>query len=207
MSAVTRPCGRIVIVDDDQLLRALLVELLQAEGYVTTETASGEAGLERVAAERPDLVVLDVQLPGISGYEVCRRLREEFGDAPRILFISGSRTEPFDRVAGLLLGGDDYLTKPFAPDEFLARVRTLIRRGAPPVPERLAGLTSREREVLDLLAHGRAQKEIAQELFISPKTVGTHIAHIFEKLGVHSRAQAVAIALGNGDRRAEKIAP
>jgi DNA-binding NarL/FixJ family response regulator len=186
-----------VIVDDDQLLRALVGELLRAEGYATTEAASGEAALESMAGDRPDLVVLDVQLPGISGYEVCRRLRADFGAAPRILFLSGVRTEPLDRVAGLLLGGDDYLTKPFAPDELLARVRVLMRRGSPSLPERLASLTARELEVLGLLAQGRTQKEIARELFISPKTVGTHVAHIFEKLGVHTRAHAVAIALGN----------
>lgn len=74
------------------------------------------------------LVVLDVNIPGISGYEICRRLRDEFGPALPILFLSGERTESFDKVAGLLVGGDDYLVKPFSPDELVARVQKLAGR-------------------------------------------------------------------------------
>jgi DNA-binding NarL/FixJ family response regulator len=123
---------------------------------------------------------------------VCRRLRAAFGDALGVLFISGERVEPMDRVAGLLLGGDDYLVKPFAPDELLVRLQHVLQRvpvrGVAPV------LTRRELQVLRLLAEGRRQADIANELVISPRTVGTHIEHILGKLGVHSRAEAVAIA-------------
>jgi two-component system nitrate/nitrite response regulator NarL len=111
-----------------------------------------------------------------------------------IVFVSGTRTESGDRVAGLLVGGDDYLVKPFDPNELLARVRRLL-------PPRLAGgettrkLTRRELDVLSLLVEGLSQSEIAEKLFISPKTVGKHIEHILAKLGVHSRAQAVALAV------------
>jgi DNA-binding NarL/FixJ family response regulator len=137
---------------------------------------------------------LEVALPGLSGYEVCHQLRNEFGDALPIVFLSGDRTEPFDRVAGLLIGADDYLVKPFALDELLARVRRLARRTAPVPPAVASKLTNREMEVLRLLADGLDQDEIARQLFITRKTVGTHIENTMRKLGVRNRAQAVALA-------------
>ena len=122
-------------------------------------------------------------------------LREELGEELPVLFLSGARTEPYDRVAGLLVGADDYVVKPFAVDELLARVRRLVRHAPQAAEARIAALlTSREREVLRLLTEGLAADEIAKELFISKKTVGTHLEHIFTKLGVRSRSQAIAIA-------------
>ena len=188
---------RVLVVDDDAGHRALVCAVLEQEGYAAMEAERGEDALEAARRERPALVILDVNLPGgVSGYEVCRALRADYGPAMPILFLSGTRTESYDRVAGLMLGGDDYLVKPFAPDELLVRVRNLIRRNsnsngaAPP----RSPLTKRELEVLKLLADGLDQAEIARELVISPKTVGTHIEHILEKLRVRSRAQAVALA-------------
>src|SRR5262249_38461644 len=133
-------------------------------------------------------------------YDVCRRLRERFGLSVGIIFISGRRTESYDQVAALELGGDDYLSKPFDPGEFVARVRSLVRRLPATGPaagshrEPAHRLTARELEVLALAAEGLAQKQIAHKLSISSKTVGTHMSHIFEKLGAHSRGQAVAAA-------------
>jgi len=120
-------------------------------------------------------------------------LREEHGAELPIMFLSGERRESYDRVAGLMLGADDYMTKPFAPDELLTRARGLMRRGVAAGAGRGA-LTSREREVLQLLAEGRTQREIAGSLVIAPKTCAKHIERILEKLSVHSRAQAVAVA-------------
>jgi DNA-binding CsgD family transcriptional regulator len=121
-------------------------------------------------------------------------LRHEFGEGLPIMLVSGDRTEAYDRVAGLLIGADDYLVKPYAPDELLARARRLLRRATPIAPPVAAKLTLRETEVLSLLAEGLEQDEIAARLFITRKTVGTHIEHILKKLGVRSRAQAVALA-------------
>ena len=139
------------------------------------------------------LVLLEVRLDDTSGYEVCRRLREEHGEALPIIFVSQDRTESSDRVAGLLLGADDYLAKPVQPGELVARVQRHLRRlqtwnGAG------ARLTSREREILGLLADGLGPAEIAVGLGITQKTVATHVEHIYAKLGVHTRAQAVASA-------------
>jgi DNA-binding NarL/FixJ family response regulator len=191
--------GTIAIVDDDPGLRALLSSLLEEAGYETWAVGSGEEALREARKARPSLVVLDVRLPGMCGYEVCRALRSSFGDELPILFISGVRTESFDRVAGLLVGGDDYVVKPFAADELVARVRALLRRtNAGNGGGSAASLTERELEVLRLLADGLEQHEIADRLVISPSTVGTHLEHVLGKLGVHSRAQAVAAAYRTG---------
>jgi two-component system, NarL family, nitrate/nitrite response regulator NarL len=186
--------ARILIVDGDHRSRGLMSRVLKRVGYITCEAETGEEALAAAKRERPALVVLEVLLPGVSGFEVCRELKDEFGEALPIVFVSGTRTESGDRVAGLLVGGDDYLVKPLDPNELLARVRRLL-------PARLAGgnttrkLTTRELEVLSLLVEGLNQPEIAEKLFISPKTVGKHIEHILAKLGVHNRAQAVAVAV------------
>jgi DNA-binding NarL/FixJ family response regulator len=198
--------GSILIADGDDNSRASLVSLLERGGYVTSEAATGYEALDLAAHARPRLVLLDVELTGMSGYEVCRELRERHGNELPLVFLSATRVESIDRIAGLLLGADDYVSKPFEPDELLARVRALLRRreGADhPGGARGAGaaklseLTMREREVLKLLADGLSQDEIGRELFITPKTVATHIQRVLSKLGVHSRAQAVAVVLGN----------
>ena len=163
------------------------------------EAATGNDALAHARAERPSLVVLDVHLPDISGYEVCRELRDEFGDLLPIIFVSGERTESYDRVGGLLLGADDYVVKPFASDELLARVRRLLARSAQnDVVRRSYDLTPRELEITELLAAGHSQAAIAERLVLSEKTVATHIQHILPKLGVHSRAEAVAFAHREG---------
>jgi two-component system nitrate/nitrite response regulator NarL len=189
----------VLVVDDDAAFRALVRRLLEHAGFAIAEAADADEALAAVEHTRPDLVLLDVRFPLVSGYELYRRLRDRLGDALPIVFVSGERTDSYDRIAGLLLGADDYVLKPFDPDELTARMRRLIARGsngtAPDdADELISELTSRERQVLGLLATGRGSKQIALELVISPRTVGTHIQHILAKLGVHSRAQAVALA-------------
>jgi DNA-binding NarL/FixJ family response regulator len=187
------PCGPVLIADDDEYVAELLRALIEAAGYDAVVAFTGDEALELARDETPSVAILDVNLPGVSGYEVCHELRRVHGPALPILFVSGDRTESYDRVAGLLLGADDYLVKPFAPDELLVRVRSLIRRSAPAAVSRVS-LTSRELEVLTLLSDGLDQTAIAERLVISPKTVGTHLERILGKLGARSRAQAVAIA-------------
>jgi len=106
-------CGPILIVDDDDVFRALLSEMLHRIGYSTVESARGDEALEAARQDPPSLVLLDVGVPGLSGYEVCRVLREMYGQELPIIFISGTRIETLDRIGGLLLGGDDYVVKPF----------------------------------------------------------------------------------------------
>ncbi len=143
----SRPCGgAILVVDDDESLRACIAAVLRAAGFGVEVAGDGHEALAAAREHLVQAVVLDICLPGLSGYEVCRAHKEQRPELP-VLFVSGERVESFDRVAGLLIGGDDYLVKPFAPDELLARLRALL-----------------------------------------------HIEHIFQKLDVRSRAQAVAAA-------------
>jgi DNA-binding NarL/FixJ family response regulator len=186
--------GVVLVADHDETTRSLATGVLTQAGYETIEAVSGDAAVDAARRVLPRLVVLEVALPGLSGYEVCHQLRAEFGEGLPIIFVSADRTEPFDRVAGFLIGADDYVTKPFAADELLARVRRLARRTVPLPPSVATKLTNREMEVLRLLAEGLEQNEIASQLFISRKTVGSHIENIMRKLGVRSRSQAVALA-------------
>lgn len=195
---MTNDSGPILVVDDDAPARDLASDLLARAGYPTKQAATGEEALAAAQADRPSLVLLDVHLPGVSGYEVLYSLRERFGDGLPVVFVSGERTESFDRVAGLHLGADDYLVKPFAPDELIARLRRLLAGSGPKHENDRPALTAREEEVLRLLASGLDQRQIAKELVISSKTVASHIERILAKLGVHSRAQAVAVAHRTG---------
>jgi DNA-binding response OmpR family regulator len=195
------PSGdRILIVEDDSTVCDLVAEVLQRAGFQTETAQTGDEALDAVGARKPTLVLLNVRLPDMSGYTVCRALRDQRPDSMPIIFMSGERTEWFDRVGGLLLGADDYIVVPFVPDELVARVRTLLRRSDRPIREGppRSNLTARESEVLRLLADGLSQADIAGRLFISSKTVATHIEHILEKLEVRSRAQAVAFAYREG---------
>jgi DNA-binding response OmpR family regulator len=120
---------KILVVDDDPDLRALVSYALRQAGYLAVEAGDGRAALELCERERPDLVVLDVNLPLVDGFEVLRRLRAQPGPArgPRVLMLT-VRSNEEDEVKGLDLGADDYLTKPFSPRTLLARVRALLRR-------------------------------------------------------------------------------
>jgi DNA-binding NarL/FixJ family response regulator len=192
--------GPIVVVDGDRKYCKFVTGVLQRAGYETHHVATGEEAVVFARKRRPAAVILDVILPGATGYEICRELREEHGENLPIIFVSGERIEAPDRVVGLLIGGDDYLVKPIDPDELTARLRRLITRAASvraeagPRGDAFADLTTRESEVLRLLARGLNQEEIARALAISPATVGTHIQRILNKLDVHSRTQAVALA-------------
>jgi len=133
--------ARILVVDDDARVGAALQRALIAEGHQVELAADGPAGLRAAAERQPDLVVLDVMLPGIDGVEVCRRLRER-GPVP-ILMLTALGA-PGERVRGLDSGADDYLVKPFAYEELLARVRALLRRAPPPGRLLFAGLVLEE---------------------------------------------------------------
>jgi two-component system, OmpR family, phosphate regulon response regulator OmpR len=125
------------VVEDDSAMRSMVSNYLGGHQLEVTAMASGEEMLRRMHRQRPDLVLLDVGLPGLSGLEVCRQLRADGDRLPVILLTA--RTEEIDRVLGLELGADDYLGKPFSPRELLARVRALLRRASPVPGVPLAG--------------------------------------------------------------------
>ena len=194
MAVNLRDKGTILIADRDTKTRSVAAGALERAGYRVVEVESGDDAIDRARLELPQLVILEVNLPGLSGYEVCHRLKEDFGEELPIILVSGERTERFDCVAGMLIGADDYMVKPIAPDELLVRIRRLVRSTVVVAPLAAAKLTARETEVLALLADGLDPAAIAAQLFISRRTVGTHLENIMRKLDVRSRAQAVALA-------------
>jgi DNA-binding response OmpR family regulator len=119
----------VLVVDDESIVREVVVRYLQREGYRTLEAADGERARELLDLNPPDLVVLDVMLPGTDGLSLCRWIRAR-SELPVILLTA--RGEEADRIVGLELGADDYVTKPFSPRELAARVRTVLRRAAAP---------------------------------------------------------------------------
>ena len=118
--------GHVLVVDDEKAIRSLLRMYLTDAGYTVAEAADGRAALDQVRRGGIDLVLLDLMLPGIDGLDVCRRLRETNGQIPIIMITA--RDDEASRVAGLELGADDYVTKPFSPREVVARVRAVLRR-------------------------------------------------------------------------------
>lgn len=141
--------GKILVVDDDRLNQRILAGILQAENFAVTPALSGEAALEAYAADPPDLVLLDVMLPGLDGFETCRILRERAGeDAAPVVFIT-ALTESEDVVKGFAAGGVDYLPKPFRPNEVLARIRLHLSHRQ---------LLQRQRDLVDELSIANAAK-------------------------------------------------
>jgi DNA-binding response OmpR family regulator len=117
--------ARVLLVDDEEIVRDVLVRYLEKDGFRVATAADGEEALERAAASRPDIVVLDLMLPKLGGLEVFRRLRET-SDVPVVMLTA--KREEVDRVVGLELGADDYVSKPFSPREVVARIRAVLRR-------------------------------------------------------------------------------
>jgi DNA-binding response OmpR family regulator len=128
----------VLVVDDDHTVREVVVSYLRANGHRVVDVADGESALAAQRAHPADLVVLDLMLPGLDGLEVCRRLRQA-GDVPIIMLTArGAET---DRVVGLRIGADDYVTKPFSPRELVLRVDSVLRRARPPADSGPVGLT------------------------------------------------------------------
>lgn len=144
----------VLVVDDDPNLREVVRYALAREGYQVAEADNGLAALEALQQQPADLVVLDVKMPELDGLETCRRLRQT-SDVP-VIFLS-SRGEEIDRVVGLELGGDDYLTKPFSPRELVSRVKAILRR------------TQRRAPAAEALEHGRVRVDReAHRAFVGP---------------------------------------
>jgi DNA-binding response OmpR family regulator len=142
----------VLVVDDEPIVRDVVVRYLQREGYETLAAGDGDRARELVERHSPNLVVLDVMLPGTDGLELCRWIRAH-SDLPVIMLTA--RGEEADRIVGLELGADDYVTKPFSPRELTARVRTVLRRSHPPAD-------TDERLVFDDLAVNASTREVTK---------------------------------------------
>ena len=195
----------ILLIEDHAPLRDNLREMLSLAGYRVEVAADGRAGLQIATAQRPDLILCDIMMPGIDGYEVLAHLRREAGTrAIPFIFLTAKGTPP-DIRAGMNLGADDYLPKPVSRNDLLKAVRSRLERAkqqqhfAPrfddPAPLVKLGISPREAEVLLWMAQGKGNPEIAEILGLSVATVKKHTIHIFEKLGVEGRSAAMLMAL------------
>jgi DNA-binding response OmpR family regulator len=124
--------SRVLIVEDEPDIRSLLTFHLEREGYQVLKCSTGTEALSQVRMSPPDLLLLDLMLPGMDGLEICRRLRQEPATASLPIVMLTAKREEVDRVLGLELGADDYIVKPFSPKEVVARIRAVLRRSRPP---------------------------------------------------------------------------
>jgi DNA-binding NarL/FixJ family response regulator len=210
---------RVLVADDQALVRAGFRQLLEREAdlEVVGEAGDGIEAVELARQLRPDVVVMDIRMPNLDGLEATRRLIAD-SPAPRVLVLTTFDLDEYVFEA-LRSGASGFLLKDAAPDELVSAVRLVADgqallapsvtrrviaefvRGSASVPAegaRLDDLTAREREVLLLLARGLSNAEIASELFLTPGTVKTHVAHILRKLDARDRVQAVIVAFETG---------
>lgn len=215
---------RILVVDDDTTLRMALTRYLVKRGYVVQDVGSGIEALHTFEEDPPDLVVSDVMMPEMDGFEFCRRLRAtRSGQLVPFIFLS-SKGEVEDRVQGHSIGADDYLIKPFEPRELLAKIEAQLERSrrihteivrllqkaesngssvqlAPPASHTAPSplpLTPAEEKVFWEVIQGYTNKQIGDRLFVSPRTVQTHLSNILSKLQLENRSQLVRFAFERG---------
>ncbi len=168
-SAISPPGPKILVVDDEETLRDMLEYNLRREGYHVLTAADGTEALRIAFEERPDLIILDIMLPGMSGFDVCRAVRKQL--TVPILMLS-AREEEIDKVLGLELGADDYITKPFSLRELLARLRAMLRRSeilrAQPLPSpQTTGPLPSEPDTPPILVAGDVQIDLARRTVLS----------------------------------------
>jgi DNA-binding NarL/FixJ family response regulator len=213
---------KILIVDDDITLRTAMIRYLQNRGYSVKDAGSGVEGLTAFEQDTPDLVVSDVMMPEMDGYEFCRRLRTtRLGQLVPFIFLS-SRKDVDDRVQGHQMGADDYLVKPFEPKELVAKIEAQLERsrrihseivrliqqsngamaGSPSPVATLTPLplTPAEEKVFWEVIQGFTNKQIGDRLFVSPRTVQTHLSNILSKLQLENRSQLIRFAFERGYR-------
>lgn len=218
MNAAIAPAerGTVLIVDDTPDNLALLSDALDAQGYMVLVALDGQSALKRIQRRRPDLILLDAIMPGIDGFETCRRIKADNAscDIPVLFMTALSDSEHV--VQGFAAGGIDYVTKPINTEEVLARVASHLRTARilqaarqaskpvrinlddAPAQQRLGErfhLTEREVQVLRWVACGKTNRDIGDILGLSPRTVNKHLEHVYVKLGVETRTAAASVAL------------
>jgi DNA-binding NarL/FixJ family response regulator len=208
---------RLLVVDDEPGLLRAVAACLRAEGHEVVTARSGAEALVRVAERTPDLVVSDIRMPGMDGYQLARQLRSSPRTALIPVVFLTAKDDLADRVEGFRSGVDAYLTKPFEPDELVAVVSNILSRVERTHAEiaRLVGsssaapgeddfideeLTETERRVAAAVARGLSNKEIAAEFEISVRTVENHISHILDKKNFHNRVEITRYVLSQGGR-------
>jgi DNA-binding response OmpR family regulator len=204
---------RVLVVDDEENLVELVQGYLEREGYAVLSACDGPAAVALARDARPDLIVLDLMLPGFDGLEVCRRVRQ-FSDAYVLMLTA--RAEEVDKIVGLSMGADDYLTKPFSPRELVARVKAMLRRPRsgtaepePPPPRHLGDLTIDEARH-EVLKRGEPVALTARELELLA-TLAAHPGRVFTRAQLLERVwgsefyddHVVEVHIGNLRRKLE----
>jgi DNA-binding NarL/FixJ family response regulator len=188
--------SKILCIEDDSQTASLLCEALTELGYQATVACSGEEGLAAILSDKPDLVVCDVRMPQMNGFEVLERLAaagEDYANIPFVFLTAlGDRDS---ELAGRRLGADDYLTKPIDFEMLDTVIQSRLRRARGPRRRSQYHLTEREREVLTWVGRGKTSSEIATILGLSERTVNFHCDQAMKRLNVINRAQAVAKAV------------
>jgi DNA-binding response OmpR family regulator len=183
-----KPKPRLLIVDDDRELASLLLEILELDGYRVDIAADGETALQRLTDDQPDLLILDVMLPGMDGFQVLKKVRKDH-DLPVIMLTA--RGDESERIHGLTSGADDYIPKPFNPIELAARIHNVLRRSVPaeqPLEELTAGPITLDRKRRKLFLHNTEVKLTAAELRV--------LEQLMQRSGeVLSRAHLTELAL------------
>jgi DNA-binding NarL/FixJ family response regulator len=221
MTAPTVPAPvRVVVVDDQELVRSGFCVILDAADGITVvgEAGNGEAAVAAVAAQHPDVVLMDIRMPGMDGLEATRLITRDLPAAPKVVMLTTFDLDDYVYEA-LRAGASGFLLKDSPRHDLIAAIRaaaagdallapSVTRRlieafarrppEATPSPSQLASLTARERDVLLLLARGRSNAEIAVALFVSEATVKTHVGNVLAKLGLRDRVQAVILAYETG---------
>jgi FixJ family two-component response regulator len=199
--------GTVFVVDDDQAVRQSLDLLIKSVGLPVCTFASAQEFLDRFDPAQPGCLVLDVRMPGMSGLELQRQLKERGIDIP-VIIVTGHGDVPI-AVRAMKDGALEFLEKPFSKQMLLEHIRDALQRDAVQrrarakqvdISERLAALTEREREVMELVIAGKPSKLVAMELGISKKTVDVHRARVMQKLGVRSLPELVELALAARSR-------
>ena len=195
----------ILLIEDEDTMRELTATALEFEGFTVHQAANGTAGIEAARLHRPGLILCDVMMPGIDGYQVLASLRADPALCQIPFIFLTAKGGKKDLRQGMVSGADDYLTKPVAIDELLAAIRARLERHSErfrkqpdftnTAPIRALGLTEKEAEVLLWVAQGKSNAETAVILGVTEATVKKHLEHIFEKLGVEKRGAASLIAL------------
>lgn len=198
--------ARILVIEDELKMRRNLLTILEMEGFETLGAEDGPSGVEAAGLHQPDLILCDVMMPGLDGYQVLARIRSNPRTANIPLIFLTARGERADLRHGMNLGADDYLTKPCPAEDLLEAIQARLRRQAlatanqgvdlsSATPLESLGLTPREAEVLLWIAQGKGNSDIATILGMSEKTVKIHVGHILEKLAVENRTAAAMRAL------------
>lgn len=188
--------GRVLIVDDEVKIIHLVKMYLEKNDYEAIGVENGTAAIQAIEREKFDIIVLDIMLPDMPGYEVCKRVRR-YNDIPVIFLSSLQEAELI--VKGLEYGGDDYITKPFDPNVLVARINAILRRtkkktGSNVNDELAEPLTGQERQILYWIDKGYTNKEIAEKFHLTLGTVKVYNHNIFQKLQVKNRTQAIVRA-------------